>query len=336
VPELSVVVASHDRPLRLRWLLNALAEQTLDSDLWEVVVCHDSAGPETDELLRDHELARLGVLRHRRLEPGTALPGANRNAALKLALAETVVFTDDDCRPPPEWLEGVLAAVLEYSGAIIQGPVRPDPDEAVMLRSPHPRTQSFTVVPRPWAECANIAYPRPLLDEIGAFSEDVRTGEDAELNQRALSCGAAFVGDQRMLTYHAVDEGGLMGALRLVPRWADLALLVKRQPRIRRHLFARVFWKREHALLLLAAAGAGAAISGRVRRGRAGAPAGVELASRMWLVLAVPWALSRNAHGPGARGRVRQLAALPGWAVIDAAEIAVLARASAAQRTLIL
>jgi glycosyltransferase involved in cell wall biosynthesis len=316
MPQLSVVVASHDRPLRLRWLLNALAEQTLDSARWEVVVCHDSAGPETDELLRDHELARLGILRHTRLEPGTALPGTNRNAALKLALAETVVFTDDDCRPPPEWLEGVLAAVVEYPGAIIQGPVLPDPDEAVMLRSAHPRTQGFTAVPRPWAECCNIAYPRPLLDELGPFAQDMRTGEDAELNQRALCSGAAFIGDQRMLSYHAVDEGGLLSALRLVTRWADLALLVKRQPRIRRHLFARVFWKREHALLLLAVAGT--------------------VGGRGWLLLAMPWAFARNAHGPSTRGRLRQLAALPGWALIDAAEIGALARASAAQRTLIL
>ena len=37
-PEISVVVASHDRPLRLRWLLNALEEQTLERDRWEIVV----------------------------------------------------------------------------------------------------------------------------------------------------------------------------------------------------------------------------------------------------------------------------------------------------------
>ena len=33
-PEIAVVVPSHDRPLRLRWLLNALEEQTLDRSRW--------------------------------------------------------------------------------------------------------------------------------------------------------------------------------------------------------------------------------------------------------------------------------------------------------------
>ena len=36
----SVVVPSHGRPLRLRWLLNALEEQTY-AEPWEVVVVHD-------------------------------------------------------------------------------------------------------------------------------------------------------------------------------------------------------------------------------------------------------------------------------------------------------
>ncbi len=58
-PEISVVVASHDRPYRLRWLLNALEEQTLDRDRWEVIVAHDSRGPETEALLREHPLPQL-------------------------------------------------------------------------------------------------------------------------------------------------------------------------------------------------------------------------------------------------------------------------------------
>src|SRR4051794_18197745 len=115
-PEISVVVASHDRAVRLRWLLNALEEQTLPPECWEVVVGHDSAGPETEELLRTHPLAASGRLSHVRLPPGSAPPGANRNAALALARGETVAFTDDDCRPPTQWLEHALAAARQQPG----------------------------------------------------------------------------------------------------------------------------------------------------------------------------------------------------------------------------
>ncbi|MCW2957953.1 MAG: glycosyltransferase family 2 protein, partial [Solirubrobacterales bacterium] len=69
-PLLSVCVPSHERPLRLRWLLNALADQTLDRSRWELVVCDDSRDGRVGTLLRDHPLAADGTLRVQRLAPG--------------------------------------------------------------------------------------------------------------------------------------------------------------------------------------------------------------------------------------------------------------------------
>ena len=43
-PDVSVVVPSHARRLRLRWLLNALEEQTLAPERFEVIVVHDYTG----------------------------------------------------------------------------------------------------------------------------------------------------------------------------------------------------------------------------------------------------------------------------------------------------
>lgn len=319
MPRLSVVVASHDRPLRLRWLLDALEAQTLDRSLWEVVVCHDSVGRQTDELLASHPLTAGGSLRFTRFQAGCAPPGANRNGALALALGHTVVFTDDDCRPPEGWLAAVLAASTEHPAAIVQGPVAPDPDEQAMLRSPYPRTHSFTAVPTPWGECCNIAYPRALLQELGGFVEDVYTGEDTELYRRARAAGVEALGDHRMLSHHAVEEGLLWGRICDAGRWGDLALLLRRHPGLRSELSVRVFWKPEHGLLL-------AAVAGVLLAGR----------GRWWLGLGLPWALRHADHRGGLRGRARQLLQLPGWALIDAAEIAVLARASVRHRTLIL
>jgi GT2 family glycosyltransferase len=303
--------------LRLRWLLNALNDQTLERSLWEVVVCHDS-GPETERVLADHPLGASGTLRFTSLPPGTAPPGANRNAALRLARAATVVFTDDDCRPPREWLERVLNSVREHPGAIIQGPVDGDPDESVMRRSPFPRTQFVPQVPRAWAECCNIVYPRELVERLGGFEEAVLTGEDADLCARACAEGASFVGDALLLTYHAVEEGSLLDWVRDARRWGDLALLVKRHPELRRHFPLRFFWRPSHAWML-----ATLAVFCLTRRRVA------------WAPLAARWALEHRFHA-GTHGRWRRLAAVPGWAIIDLAEIAALARGSARHRSLLL
>jgi glycosyltransferase involved in cell wall biosynthesis len=318
-PELSVVVASHDRPLRLRWLLNALQEQTLDRALWEVVVCHDSAGAETDELLETHPLAQGGTLRHTRLPSGSAPPGANRNAAVRLASARTIVFTDDDCRPPPEWLANVRAAVARNPGAIIQGPVRGDPDEEIMRLAAFWRTLYIPTVPGAWAECANIVYPRELFERIGGFVEDVFTGEDIELNIRAREAGAAYVGDEAMQSYHAVYDAGLLGYVRGVGRWGDLALLFKHHPELRERLTLGIFWKRTHALLPPALIG--------LALGRRNA---------RWALLAIPWAVQWEPRHGGPKGRIRHLAELPGWALIDLSEIIALGRGSIRHRSVLL
>jgi GT2 family glycosyltransferase len=319
-PDISVVVASHDRPVRLRWLLNALEEQTLAGERFEVAVGHDSHGPETEELLRSHPLARAGRLRRARLPAGSAPPGRNRNAALRLARAPVVAFTDDDCRPPPEWLERALAAARAHPGAIVQGTTRPDPDEGTMLRAPLHRTQSIAP-PKPWAQACNIVYPRELLERAGGFDEDVLVGEDTDLAMRAQALGAPFVAAPDVVTYHAVDAPRLPRRLADTWRWRDLPALVKRHPALRRSFPLGVFWTWGHAALPLAAAGAVAS-----RRTRPWAAA-----------LTLPWvaaALPHYGHTP--RGRIRAVSELPLVAALHAAEMAALASGSVRHRTVFL
>jgi GT2 family glycosyltransferase len=320
MPAISVVVASHDRPLRLRWLLNALEEQTLERGRWEVVVAHDSRGPETEELLRTHPLAAGGVLRALTFAPGPG-PAAKRNAAWREARAPVVAFTDDDCRPPAEWLERLLAASEASPGAVVQGTTRPDPDEAELaLRAPHARTQSVDP-PTPWGQTCNIAYPRELLERLGGFDETftLPAGEDTDLLTRALDSGVEQVAAPEALTYHAVDPGSLAQTVRVAWRWQELALVMRRHPRLRRHLPARIFWKPRHAALVGALAGT-ALVSHRSRL----------LALLTWL----PWAREAlPSYGSSPRGLLRAASELPGAALADAVEVAGIACGAVTHRS---
>lgn len=319
-PELSVVVASHDRPLRLRWLLNALEEQTLGRDRWEVVVAHDSRGPETEALLRDHPLTEAGVLRHVRVTGGTASPGANRNAAWPLAGAALIVFTDDDCRPPAPWLANMLEAARRHPGAIVQGATTPDPDELGLTRLNGWRSQQI-VPPVPWAQACNILYPREALDATGGFDAAMRTGEDTDLAQRAIAAGYAYEAAPEALTHHAVEVVGLAARVAASQRWGDVALNVRRHPHLRRLLPLRIFWKPRHAWL-------GPALLGAA------------LARRhplLALLLVGPWARAAvPSYGPGPRGRTRAVAELPVCLVEDVAETVAMVRGSVRHRSLLL
>ncbi|HEY0633257.1 MAG TPA: glycosyltransferase [Thermoleophilaceae bacterium] len=317
-PEVSVVVPSHERPLRLRWLLNALEEQSLPRDRWELVVVHDCRGESSEELLHTHPLRADGTLRHLRLPAGTGTPGRQRNAGWREAHARLIAFTDDDCRPDRRWLEEMVHAARANEGAIVQGATRPDPFEAEILAAPHARTIEVDP-PGPFAQTCNILYPRALLERAGGFAEALQSGEDADLAERCVAAGAGYVGARDAVVFHAVESSTLVGAIRRTARWQDLAYVVKHHSHVRERLELRVFWRRSHMLLALALG------------------ASTALRSRSALALALPYlhdGLTRR--GRGKRALLRASTELPGRFAIDLTEMATLARGSIRHRTFFL
>jgi len=321
-PEISVVVPSHDRPLRLRWLLNALEEQTLAHHRFEVIVAHDSAGVETRQLLAEHPLARAGVLRSVAHEPGTAPPGRNRNAAWRVARAPSVLFTDDDCRPPRDWVERALDAARANPGAIVQGTTRPDPDERLIEGlAPFIATQSVTP-PRPWAQACNILYPRSALELTGGFPEDMYVGEDTALAEVARARGVSYVAAPEMLTHHSIEELPLVEQIRRAWRWRGLPLLIKRHPHLRDEYPLCYFWERDHVWLLPALAGLAF-----LRRDRHSAA-----------LLAAPYLyrIWPRKYPPAMRAQARAAGELPGIALVHVAEMVSMVWGSLRHRTLFL
>jgi hypothetical protein len=313
-------VPSHARRLRLRWLLNALEDQTLALDRFEVIVVHDYVG-EDAELLDGHPLATAGRMRQIRVEPGSGRPSVQRNLGWRAARSPLVAFVDDDCRPETGWLDALVASAGEHPGAIVQGATRSDPFERALKSSPHFRTLSVTP-PHDFAQSCNILYPVELLERVGGFDENLPApaGEDTDLALRARAEGAALVGAPDALVYHSVEAYTLPAAIRLNFKWRHLAFVIKRHPELRTHFEHGIFWRGSHRDLVLLLAG-------------------VALASRSpaAAVLAVPWVRRRLTR----RGRHKRALAvgaveLPGALVVDLFELGTMCWGSVEYRTLLL
>ena len=315
-PEISVVVPSHARRLRLWWLLNALDEQTAAPERFEVIVVHDY-GEADRGLLERHPLVRSGTARLIAIEPGTGSPAKQRNIGWREARAQLIAFTDDDCRPDPRWVEELLAAAGS-DDLILQGKTRPDPLEIQIMSAPHHRSLHVDP-PNLFAQTCNIAYPRPLLEALGGFDEQIPSaaGEDTDLALRAREIGGRQVGLTDAVVYHAVEETDVLGAIRGTRKWEHLPLLVRKHPDYRRHMILRIFWRETHAEYYAAAAGI--ALSRK---------------NPLALVLAAPYVRrAMNRRGSSRRGRLASAIELPGRVAVDTAEVVTMIRGSIRYRT---
>jgi glycosyltransferase involved in cell wall biosynthesis len=254
-PTVGVVVATHNRPRRLAGLLEALRAQRLPPD--EVVIVDDGSGSETEAVLAaERERGGLPLQVIRRETAGG--PATARDAGWRAGGADLVAFTDDDCAPHPDWLATAVAAAVANPGCFVQGRIEPIPAER-----PSYGPFSHTIWVReldPAFPTANMLYPRALLERVGGF--DVETfgrepgGEDCDLAWRAIEVGARPVFASQALVYHAVEDLGPAGKLRLAARWTNPMVAYARHPTLRRQQFTHgLFWKRIHWMLFRALVG---------------------------------------------------------------------------------
>jgi glycosyltransferase involved in cell wall biosynthesis len=254
----SVVVATRNRAERLRFLLDALEQQTLDRRAWEVVIVDDASDDGvTRKVLAHAEVSGLLDLRIIRLERRSG-PATAREAGWRAARGDLVAFTDDDCEPTPSWLEAASAAARLDPGAFVQGRTLPNPREAA---SGGPFSRTIEVDrPDPHFHTCNIVYPRWLLEAVGGFDTAAfgtePGGEDSDLAWRAIAAGARPTFSREALVFHAVCDLGPIGKLRVAARWTTPMRAFVIHPGLRRAGFVYgVFWKREHLWLLALIAG---------------------------------------------------------------------------------
>jgi GT2 family glycosyltransferase len=315
-PDISVVIPTYERETRLSFTLDALAGQTIPHDRFEVIVVRDS---EAEPLTAPPDGLAVRFL----TVPGPG-PAMRRNAGWREARAPVIAFTDDDCRPAPDWLAHLLEAA-DGDATILEGRTEPDPDEAHLL---HGTARSMEVIrPDRWYPTCNLAYPRELLERLGGFDESLAFfGEDTDLGLRAEKLGARLVYVDEAVVWHAVHVRSLRHALRDAGQRHAESTVIARHPDHRDELYLRIFIGEDHARWTLAALGA------LLFRRR---PLLAALAAYPYVVHKI----GKRTVQPGFLtpvGIARLAADLAGSACIDGIEVAMRARTSLRNRRLVL
>lgn len=100
--ECSVIIPTFNRPDRLERCLSALARQTWTD--FEIIVVDDGSTEPVAPVCEEFG----GLVRCIRQE--NSGPARARNAGAEAARGTIIAFTDDDCRPRPDWLSRLIDA----------------------------------------------------------------------------------------------------------------------------------------------------------------------------------------------------------------------------------
>jgi len=224
LPEVSVVVCTHNRASSLRLTLTALAAQRTLADItWELVVVDNNSTDATQSVVQRFSATSSITTRYVFVK-AQGLSRA-RNAGIAESRADVIAFTDDDVDPATDWVYRIAAALHGAETDIIGGRIlpkwsrtpprwlqeRPTLHGALAIMD-HPRPAEVLDarhVPGVWG--ANMAFRRRVFKRVGVFDTrrglvgtTLHRGEEIDLVGRALTAGCRAVYDPSVIVSHRI------------------------------------------------------------------------------------------------------------------------------------
>lgn len=200
---LSVIIATRHRKQQLIRCLDSLCGQDYPREKWELIVVHDGEDRESENCAA----AYRDQLPLRSLVQPQAGPGIARNSGAAEALGEYLIFTDDDCLFPPDWLGRYDASFHANTGCLIAG-------AAINWLPSNPYSQATETIRDRLLQHLNSSTEKPQLaigNNIGVPAEGFlklkgywRTfAEDRDFSARWLDDGRRIVYDPSIVVFHA-------------------------------------------------------------------------------------------------------------------------------------
>jgi len=213
----SILICTRNRRSDLAQTLQALQQVELPLHRTAELVLVDNGSTDgTAELIRSYEWSRGPVRALHEPRPGK---GHAYRRGLSAAAGQVLLLTDDDVRPPRDWIAMMCEPIWSDRADMVQGGVKFAPHllrdwMTPRLRSLLSSTEELDASNPGWVVSANLAFSRRVLERVPAF--------DPELGAGALGM------EDEVLFWRQVREAGfrVIGVLDSpVEHWFDVQRL---------------------------------------------------------------------------------------------------------------
>jgi glycosyltransferase involved in cell wall biosynthesis len=175
LPFVSVIVPVFNEERRIPDCIEALFAQTYPRERYEVLIVDNGSTDATRQIVQAYPVTLL-------TEERAQSSYAARNRGLRRARGQVLAFTDADCTPVPVWLEEGIRALRSRSADLVGGNVRfvysPRPDGAEIWDSLTNMQIEQNIRERGVAKTANLFARATVVEDVGLFPEDLRSGGD--------------------------------------------------------------------------------------------------------------------------------------------------------------
>lgn len=181
----SVIIPTHNRPVKLANLVASLREQDLPADAYEIVVVDDGSAPAVQLMQTDGP--HCVVLRLEGVERSAA-----RNAGAAAARGRIIIFVDDDATVRPDFIALHIRAHEEWKDALAVGAAILEPAAASTPFDRFRRRIEQNGVPpargvvhsRNFCTAQNMSIDRHRFLALGGFEPTIVSGEDQDFAMR--------------------------------------------------------------------------------------------------------------------------------------------------------
>lgn len=196
----SVVVAAYNAEKTIRSCLEALLNQSLPRDQYEIIVVDDGSTDSTPDIVKIYDVKLF--------KQDNQGPAIARNLGVEKASSEIVLFTDSDCEPDYYWLEKMCKPFQDREIIGAKGFYRTRQKNTAAKFAQIEYEDKYDFMNRDkyidFIDTYSAAYRRDVFLENGGFDSIYTTasGEDSELSYRLALKGYKMVAAPSAIVYH--------------------------------------------------------------------------------------------------------------------------------------